>query len=53
MPTVGSYAIWTADANGGVLNGPDPNDPAKNPFPVPSDPVAVDIYFGIDFRRPA
>ncbi len=52
MPAVGSYRIWTADANGGVLNPPDPVDPTKNPYPVPSDPAAVDIYFGLDSTAP-
>lgn len=52
MATVGSYRIWTADRDGGVVDVPDPSDSEKNPYPIPGNPAAVDIYFGLDSTAP-
>lgn len=48
MATTGPYVIWTADSNGAVLDGPIAGQPEVNQFPVPSNPAALEIYFGLD-----
>lgn len=52
MSNTGSYRIWTADRDGNPIDLPDDVDKNKNPFPIPSNSAAVDIYFGLDEKSP-
>ena len=43
---IGSYRIWTADTTGNAIDPPDAANPSK--APNPADPLATDIYFGLN-----